>query len=175
MKEKKMIIVNGPSCVGKSTIIDLLFKVKVDIFWLKYDAIKRLFIDYSYPKDFDKIMKLLTLIGKDRIDNEDDILIEGPLYRFAFENIFEYAKHKGYIFYEFNLEAPVEVLIKRFENRVRLPINGIKINTSIDRYLEIIDSYEKFKNKDAKTFNTSIMSAKAISDDMLAILVKESF
>ena len=76
----KIIIINGPSCVGKSTVIDLLFKLKKDIFLLKYDSVKRFFIDYKYENDFDKVINLLTTIAKDRIQKGEDILVKIYLF-----------------------------------------------------------------------------------------------
>jgi uridine kinase len=58
----KIIIINGPSCAGKSTVISQIFETKKDIFWLKYDSIKRFFVDYDPLVDRQKVIDLVITI-----------------------------------------------------------------------------------------------------------------
>lgn len=163
---KKLIYINGPSCAGKSTVINSIFEIKKDIFWLKYDAVKRFFVDYDPAIDKQKVVELLGVIAKDRIEKNETILVEGLVDQ-GFQNIHQYAKDAGYSIYEFNIEAPYDVLLVRFRERVVNPIPGIKINVSEDKHLEIYQKYILTKNSEALTFDTSILSAEAVTNDIL--------
>ena len=163
---KKLILINGPSCASKSTIINSLFEIKKDIFWLKYDAVKRFFVDYDSTVDKQKVMDLLTVIAKDRIAKNETILAEGLIDE-SFQGIRQYAQENGYSVYEFNIEAPYDVLLARFRERVKNPMPGIKINTSEGKHLEIYTRYQNKKSLDALTFDTSISTAEDISRKIL--------
>ncbi len=163
---KKLILINGPSCAGKSTVVSSFFEAKKDIFWLKYDAVKRFFVDYEPATDKQKVVDLLTVIAKDRITKNETILAEGLIDE-SFYDIQQFAKDSGYTIYEFNIEAPYDVLLARFRERVKNPIPGIKINSSEDKHLEIYTRYQSTKNQNAVTLNTNVMTPEDISHTIL--------
>ena len=162
---KKLIIINGPSCAGKSTIIDEFFLSQKHFFWLKYDAIKRFFVDYEPTRDKEKVQELVTVIGTDRINRGENILLESSL-----ENIVELAEESGYEIFEFNIEAPYPVLLQRFRERVSNIKVGVRINTSEERHREIYDSYVSNKRGGGVTFDTSILSKEEIVDKMIELV-----
>ncbi len=164
---KKLIIINGPSCAGKSTIIDEFFLYQKQFFWLKYDAIKRFFVDYEPIRDKEKVQELVTIIGRDRIIRGEDILLEnyiGPIVDFSREN--------GYDIFEFDIEAPYPVLLQRFRERVANIKTGVKINTSEERHREIYDAYILNKRESAITFDTSILSKEEITERIVALVYR---
>ena len=167
---KKIIVINGPSCAGKSTIVDKIFETKQDIFWLKFDAIKRFFIDYDSSSDKQKVTEILVVIGKDRIERQEDILLEDHNAVSDYKNteVLDYAKEKGYSVYEYNIEAPYDVLLSRFRLRASNPRPGIKINSSEKRHKSFYDKYLEGKNANIKTFDTSLQSAEEISKEILS-------
>jgi predicted ABC-type ATPase len=162
---KKLIIINGPSCAGKSTIIDEFFLYQKSFFWLKYDAIKRFFVDYEPTHDKEKVQELVTTIGRDRIDRGEDILLEnhiGPIVEFAREN--------GYDIFGFDIEVPYPVLLQRFQERVVNIKTGVKINTSEERHRGIYDAYISNKRDGGITFDTSILSKEEIVERIMALV-----
>lgn len=159
---KKLIIINGPSCAGKSTIIDEFFLYKKDFFWLKYDAIKRFFVDYEPSHDKEKVQELVTLIGKDRIGRGEDILLENYI-----ETIADFAKNNGYDIYQFNIEAPYPTLLQRFQERILNIKAGIKINTSEEKHRQIYDTYISNKKGNDITFDTSTLSKEEIVEKII--------
>lgn len=162
--QKIIVIINGPSNAGKSTITEELFKNRKDFFHLKYDALKRFFIDYDSSKDIDKVIEMSGVIGRDRISKRESLLIEGDTFD---KSILEYAKERGYKIYEFNVEAPYEVLLSRFRERVLNAVPEKIINTSEEKLLKIYNEYLSSKNIEVKTFNTSIKSSEEIVKEIL--------
>ncbi len=154
---KKIIIINGPSCAGKSTIIDEFFLYKKKFFWLKYDAIKRFFVDYNPISDKEKVQELVILVGKNRIDKDENILFENRI-----DEVVDYAECKGYSIFEFNIEAPYEILLQRFRERMLNIKTGIKVNTSESRHREIYNAYTLHKKNNTITFDTSILTKEEI-------------
>jgi predicted kinase len=150
---KKLIVISGPSCAGKSTLIERLFLQRQDLFWLKYDAIKRFFVDYEPTRDVEKVQALVAVIGRDRIAKGENILLENYL-----EEVVEFAKVSGYAVYCFNIEAPYPVLLERFQARVTNAKEGVKINTSKERHRDLYDAYFSHKQKGGMTLDTSILS-----------------
>ncbi len=167
---RKLIIINGPSCAGKSTIIDKIFETKRDIFWLKFDAIKRFFIDYDSSSDKQKVTELFVVMGKNRIDKDEDILLEDHNSVSDYKNteVLDYAKEKKYAVYEYNIEAPYEILLSRFRLRTSNPRPGIKINFSEEKHKNMYNKYLESKNLNIKTFDTSLQSAEKISKEILS-------
>lgn len=166
---KKIIVINGPSCAGKSTIIDKIFETKRDIFWLKFDAIKRFFIDYDSSSDKQKVTALFVVIGKDRIDKDEDILLEDHNVVSDYKNteVLDYAKENKYVVFEYNIEAPYEILLSRFRLRASNLRSGIKINLSEEKHKNMYNKYLEYKNLNIKTFDTSLQSAEEISKEIL--------
>jgi thymidylate kinase len=162
---KKLIIINGPSCAGKSTIIDELFLYKRDLFWLKYDAIKRFFVDYEPTCDKEKVQELVTIIGRDRISRDEDILLENYL-----SSIVDFARENSYDIFEFDIEAPYPILLQRFQERVANIKTGVKINTSEERHREIYDAYILNSRESTLTFDTSILSKEEIVKKILEMV-----
>lgn len=136
---------------------------------MKFDAVKRFFVDYEPATNKQKVMDLLTVIAKDRISKNETILAEGLIDE-SFYGIQQFAKDSGYTFYEFNIEAPYDVLLVRFRERVKNPIPEVKINSSEDKHLEIYTKYQSKKNPNAVTFNTNVMTPEDISQKILEII-----
>ncbi len=160
---KKIIIINGPSCAGKSTIIDKIFETKQDIFWLKFDSVKRFFVDYIPSVDKQKVTDLVVVIGKDRMEKDEDILCENHI-----QEVIDFAKEKSYSIYEYNIEAPYETLLERFRARLLNIKEGLKINTSEEKHRETYDKYLVRKDMNVKTFDTSLQSAEEIAKEILS-------
>jgi vacuolar-type H+-ATPase catalytic subunit A/Vma1 len=124
---------------------------------LKYDAIKRFFIDYDPLHDKEKVQELVTLIGKDRISRSENILLENRI-----DFIVHFAENNGYDIFEFNIEAPYPILLQRFNERMLNIKPGMRINTSEIRHREIYDSYIQTKNLNIPIFDTSVLSKEEI-------------
>ncbi|MCF7795359.1 ATP-binding protein [Patescibacteria group bacterium] len=156
----KLIIFNGTSCSGKSTIIEYLMK-EDNVFHLKGDTLKRLFSNYSFYTHKDDVKKIVMAVAKEIFTMKYKVISDYSLFKVSRQKIIDLAKKSGYEIVEINLEADFEILKERFNERVKgaLNDNSKKIsNTSMDRFKELYKTYNKEKNVLAKTFYTDKQS-----------------
>lgn len=170
--EKTLILINGPTCVGKSAVITELGKLRTGFFHLSYDRVKWCFLDYKSGSHADEIYKMLTALMRECVEAGVSVIKDGGLYKEKIFPIVELAKEAGYKIVEVNLEAPKEILIKRFEDRIeRSNKNGKEgfANLSEERFWELNEMYESSKNTELKTYDTSLMSSEEIAKDILTL------
>lgn len=162
---------NGPSCVGKSTIIREVMKQKDNVFLLSFDGIKRNFSKYTPIVDYDKVRELFISNATFAFAKGYDVITDSSLGKENRESLISQAKDSGYDVVEINLEADESILRKRFEERVETSKNAIvkPANTSIIRWKELYDLYHHDKNKEAITFYTDMMSEEEIVEKVMEI------
>ncbi len=168
----KLVIINGPSCVGKSTIIRELLKMKENVFLLSFDSLKRNFSQYEPIKDYVKVRDLLESIAQYVFLKKFDVITDSVLRSEGREKLINLAKKQDYEVVEINLEADKEVLQKRFQERIERSADAFvkPTNTSIDRWEELFDLYHNEKNKEALTFFTDKMTEKEIIEKVAFFL-----
>jgi predicted kinase len=160
----KLIILNGTSCSGKSTIIERLMQER-GIFYLKGDSLKRLFSNYSFYTHKDDVEKIVMAVAKAIFTMKYTVVSDYSLFKLSRQRIIDLAKEAGYEVIEINLESELEVLETRFDERVRgsLADSSKKIsNTSKDRFKELFEIYNKEKNLLAKTLHTDKQSIEEV-------------
>ncbi len=171
--EKTLIVINGPTCVGKSAVITELGKLRKGFFHLSYDRVKWCFLDYKSGSHADEIYRMLEALMKECVATGTSVIKDGGLYKEKIVPLVELAKDADYKIVEVNLEAPKDVLIKRFEDRVeRANKNGREgfANLSEERFWELNEMYEFSKNGELKTYDTSLMSSEEIAKDILSLV-----
>lgn len=153
----KLILINGCSCVGKSTVVKGVLRERERLYHLSYDSLKRSFSQYSPGKYVDDIQTLKLAVAKTMFGLGYDIICDAVIGREAREKLMLLAKGYDSDIIEINLEADHERLIQRFHDRVALaatrPDSAI-INRSIERWEEIYVQYQNEKNPDAETLRT---------------------
>lgn len=168
--KKVFIIINGASCVGKSSVIEELGKLETGMFHLSYDRIKWCFLDYKSGSHGDEIYNMLTALTKECIKKEISIVKDGGLYKEKLLPIINLVKENGYKIVEINLEAPMDILMTRFKERVEYAKNSkAKVsNLSEERFLELLEMYKAVKDPSFITYDTSVM----ISEDIAKEIIK---
>jgi len=164
----KLIILNGTSCSGKSTIIERLMKEK-GIFYLKGDSLKRLFSNYSFYTHKDDVEKIVMAVAKEIFTMKYTVISDCSLFKLSRQRIIDLAKEAGYEVIEINLESEFEILETRFDERVKsaLADNNRKIsNTSKDRFKELFEIYNREKNPLAKTLHTDKQSIEEVTNEI---------
>lgn len=169
----KLLILNGSSCSGKSTIIKNIMGQKSRLFHLSYDPLRWLFSKYSRSEQYKDVWAVVFAIADAVFKMRYDIIADAVLYKERRNKLIELAKQAGYSVIEINLEADYNVLAKRFDERVAgaLADPEKKIsNLSKDRFKELYDIFHSEKNLQAITFNTDIQSVEEISQKILELL-----
>ncbi len=168
----KLIIINGSSCVGKSTTVKAILKQRDRLYHLSYDTLKRSFSKYTPEQHIDDIRTLMTAVAETMMNLRYDIICDSVLWEEPRERLITQGKHHGYEIIEINLEAEYDILLERFDARVahakehpEIPIT----NLSQERWKELYDMYQENKNPAAATVRTDTQSAE---QTLAAVLIE---
>lgn len=156
-----MLVLNGPSCGGKSTTADLFMERYGGIFNAKYDRIKWLISDYSPERDRDIIYEMTLEVARVALKNKLSVLKEGAL--FEPERLVRLAKDFNVPFFVANVSAPAKILEKRFLERIEAKKNGAKVaNADPARFRELNKMYLDTKMDSPLEFDSSTQSPEEI-------------
>ena len=169
----KLIILNGSSCSGKTTILKKIMKERENLFHFSHDTLKWLFSQYKYDKHSKDVHKVLLAIAQKIFQLGYDVISDSSLIRESREKLIKLATENNYEIVEINLEADWDILLKRFNERVEsallVPEKDRRIsNLSVDRFKELYDTYNKEKNPLAITFKTDTQSIEEIFNNIIS-------
>lgn len=168
----KLIILNGSSCSGKSTIIKNILEEKEHYFHLSYDSLKWQFSQYASGKYYEDIRVVMLSILDAVCKLKYKVICEVLQKEFRKELI-ALAKGYGYEVVEINLEADWKVLSERFDKRVAEALANPKkriSNISKDRFKELFEMHQNEKNPLALVFRTDTQSIEEVSDGIMKLL-----
>jgi len=171
----KLIILNGSSCSGKSTIIKNIMAEKSHCFHINRDSIKWSFSKYQYDKDHENVQKILLAIADTVFKIGYNTILDFAIYKKYRQEFIDLAKEYNYELLEINLEADYEILLKRFNERIKSVSlvqkkDRIISNTSVDRFKEIFDIFNKEKNPLALTIRTDTQNVENVSKSIMKFL-----
>jgi chloramphenicol 3-O-phosphotransferase len=160
--EKQFILIlDGPSCGGKTTVANVIMDMLGGIFDAKNDQIKWLISDYSPTAHGAIVDKMMVEAIRVAIKNGLSILKQGTM--FGTDGILQIAKELGVPVFTVNISAPKEILDERFLERIEAKKKGAKIsNVDPDRFTEIYNTYLKKKMNTPLEFDSSIQSPEEI-------------
>lgn len=157
-----MLIVNGPSCGGKSAVISILLEQYGGILNAKSDQIKWLISDYQSEIYSKTVNEMIFEMIKVALRNNLSVVKEGAL--FEPEKLFQIAKDFKTPLFIANVSAPKEVLEKRFLERVEAKKNGAKIsNVDPVRFEKLYQTYLATKMDSLLEFDSSLQSPEEIA------------
>ena len=169
----KLVILNGASCSGKSTIIKNIINEKERYFHLSYDFLKWSFSKYKSEDHYQEVRKIVLAVAETAMKMKYNIITDSALYRKSSVKLIRLAKSSGYEILEINLEADFKVLAARFDKRVseHLAGSGMRIsNLSKKRFKELYEIFQQEKNKKAISFRTDTQSIAEVSKQVLKLL-----
>jgi broad-specificity NMP kinase len=161
-----ILILHGPSCGGKSTLSDILFKRYGNIFKGKSDTLKRLISDYDPITHRDFVTALTLVTMKYALEQGFSVIKEGGLH--GLNETVEFSKSMNIPLFIVNISAPWHVLAIRFEERIGKPIPGVKINTNTDRFKEIYEEYLSTKLETPLEFDSSELTPEEIVEKIVS-------
>lgn len=166
----KLIILNGGTCSGKSTIIKNILKRREHLFHLSYDSLKWSFSFYKPDTHFNDIRTLVLAVAEAVFKMGYDVISDSTLHRESREKLIKLAIKSGYEILEINLEADFEMLSKRFDDRVAGALANSErriSNISKDRFIELYNIFNQEKSTSALIFRTDVQSEEEISDSII--------
>jgi len=168
----KLLILNGGSCSGKSSVIKYIMKKREHLFHLSYDSLKWSFSNYTPDKYYQDVQKIVLAVASTVFKIKYDVVSDSTLYDKSRKELINLATLAGYQILEVNLEASTEVLIKRFDERaasaLATPERRIS-NLSKDRFQELLDIFEREKNPQAISIRTDSQSIEDVAESILKL------
>lgn len=162
----KIVIINGSSCSGKSTIVENVMEQEERLFHLSYDRLKWLFSKYSSSEQYKDVWEVVLAVAETVFEMRYHVIADSVLYKKHRQKIIELAKRNGYEVLEINLEADYAGLSRRFDERVASAMADPKrkiSNISEERFKELYDIFQSEKNPRALTFRTDTQGVEEIS------------
>ena len=170
----KLLILNGASNSGKSTIIKNIMKQKEYYFHLSYDVLKWSFSKYQTDKQHQDVRELALAVGEALFKMKKyNVVCDWGLYRTSRTKLIDLATQYGYEVLQVNLESDYEVLSKRFDERVAGALANPErriSNLSKDRFKELCDIFQREKDPSAITFRTDTQSIGEVTDGIMKLL-----
>lgn len=172
--KKFILMINGPICSGKSTITELLMGKLPKTFRVSVDRAKWLISDYSKNKYRETAHRLTLELAKAAFNEGFSLIIDGN-GRYSKDSNNDYkelANKTNTPFFEINLEAPIEILIDRFNKRVEgAKINHIKLSiTTAEKMMESYKAYFGYKDDSNITFDSSLMGPEEICQKIMILM-----
>jgi len=169
----KLVILNGSSCSGKSTIIKNMINEKERYFHLSYDFLKHSFSKYKSAEHYQEVQKVVMAVAETVLKMKYNIITDSVLYKASRTKLVKLAKKAGYEILEINLEADYKILAARFDQRVEAHLNGSGMritNLSKKRFKELYEIFQQEKNPKAISFRTDTQSIEEVSKQVLKLL-----
>ena len=172
--KKFIIVLYGPSCGGKTSVVELLISRNKNIFRASPDKIKWLISNYNWKHHSDVVYRLLVKLSQGAASEGFSIVCEGSIQ--AMKNKSRdfrlIAKRNKMAFFEFNIIAPFDAVKERFKERIKnSKLKGWKIsNKSHKRFKELYNLNKKHEDGKIPSFDSSILSTKKIVKEIEKIV-----
>ncbi len=177
---KRLIVINGPASVGKSTVASLIHEQIKPSYLLSFDSIRRFLNDYHELPLEGRIIRNNIVLGMlDTLLQEDLTIILEQLHtdEVMLEKYKDVAKKHRVDVREYFLWTTTEQeLLNRFEGRQQGPTKHLNSSLNEERVSNYWHTMKKFvetRNKDS-TIITDKMLPQQIADGILLSLDKHS-
>ena len=170
--DKFLLIIYGPMLAGKTTIANYLCESIPGVFQVSFDKIKRFISDYVPDGRYNETMNGLVYALSDKAaENGLSLIFEGNIriQKELRQTYKELADKHGLRFVEIKIEAPLEVLKNRFNERIADKGKKLFVRT-MEGMLERYDAYMANRDNDNPTFDSSASSLEDISVKIKSIL-----
>ena len=170
-KKRFILAIYGPSCAGKTSVVEELLKKHEELFRISKDKIKWLISNYDNKKHSEIVYRLLLKLAKKAIDEKFSLIVEGGISPVQGKEFRFMAEKNKLNFFEINIEAPFEVIKERFKERVQNAKNQKTkmANKGLKRFKELYEIHKNNK-KTMVTFDSSKLSTKKIVKEIETII-----
>ena len=169
-----ILILNGPMVGGKTSAVEAIMNQYKKVFRLSANKIKFLISDYTPDRDRALVHASLLLIAEKMLEGGMSLLLEGGSVMQGNLNtkLKELGEKHGVKVTTINIEAPLETLKKRFEERVMNSITrGTKISVTDEAgFMERYEAYLKIKDQAEATFDSNTQNPGDIAKAIMALV-----
>ncbi len=171
---KYIIILYWPICSGKSVLTNLLLQKAEGVFLISPDKVKRFISKYDPNKYLWIPSRLIFDLAKSAIQEGFSLIVEGntKIQKDMRKDYKIIGEEHNYNFFEFNIEAPVEILIERFLKRVadaKEKWNNITL-TEVDQMMIRYNHYRENKKNTIPTIDSSLHTTEEIYNIIYEII-----
>ena len=169
-----ILIFNGPLTGGKTYTIQSIMSNYKKVFLLSPNKIKFLISDYTPDRDRAAVHECVMLIAEKMLENGMSLILEGGsvIQGSLNDNLKKLAEKFNIKVTIVNIEAPIPVLKKRFDDRVMKSIaRGSKLSVTDDEgFMERYDAYLKIRDQAEQTFDSSKQGPGEIVKEIMALV-----
>lgn len=163
-----MLIINGPSCGGKSSASDVITGNYGGIFNSRNDTIKWLISDYEPSRHKVQVQNITLAATRAALVSGFSIIKEGAFWSEP-QDYVNLAEEMNVPLIVANVEAPWDVLMSRFEKRVEAKKQGAKKIANVDpqKFKNIYDAYIEAKVDTPLNFDSSVQTPEEIAETIV--------
>lgn len=157
-----ILLVSGMMLAGKTSLSEVFLKNEKRLFRTSFDTIKKLISDFDGETDRMLVMDLLFALSKEVAEQDLSFIVEGSASILLEMRAFykKLAEEHSIVFFEVNLEAPLETLEERFQNRVSKG-KAFTVSTS-EQFMRRYNLYLEKRDPSAPTYNSGEQSPEEI-------------
>ncbi len=169
-----ILIINGPMVGGKTSAVEVIMNQYKKIFRVSPNKIKFLISDYTPDRDRLLVHTSTLLVAEKMLEGGMSLLIEGGsvMQGSLNDEIKKLGEKRGIKVTTVNIEAPLEALKKRFDERVMNSITrGTKISvTDEEDFMKRYDAYLKIRDQAEKTFDSNTQNPGDIAKQIMTLV-----
>lgn len=168
------LVINGPSCGGKSSVSTILTEKYGGIFNANNDVVKWLISDYDPLTHKVIVQKIVLEATRAALTNNFSIIKEGAFWSEP-QDYTNLAQEMNIPLFVANVEAPWDVLMTRFEKRVEAKAQGVKKIANVDphKFKNIYDTYIATKVETPLQFDSSLQSPEHIAETIVKYIKEQ--
>jgi len=168
-----ILIINGPVCAGKTSVIDAIMGKYKKVFRLSQNKIKWLISDYTPDRDREAVQGSLILVADKMLEHGLSLILEGGSVTQGKmnEELEKIGAKHGLKATFINIEAPLEVLKARFQERLKVSAErGTKVSFTDDEgYMQRYNAYLAIKG-DATVMDSNTMTPEEIGEKIMTLV-----
>ncbi len=169
-----ILIVNGPICSGKTKALDVIMSSYKKVYRLSPNKIKFLISDYTPDRDRQAVHDSTMLVAERMFAEGMSLILEGGSVAQGNLNkrLEELAERHGVTVTVVNVEAPIEILKKRFEERIDTAVlRGAKVSVTDDEgFMQRYNAYLAIKPEALATFDSNKQNPADIAKAMMDLV-----
>lgn len=169
-----ILIINGPIMGGKTYTTESIMGQYKKIFRLSPNKIKFLISDYTPDRDRKAVHESILLIADKMLENGMSLLLEGGsvMQGSLNDELKKLADKYGLKVTFVNIEAPLPVLLKRFDQRLLNAVTrGSKLSVTDEKgFMDRYNAYLEIRDQAVKTFDSSTKGPGEIAKEIMALV-----
>lgn len=171
---KTLIVIQGPMCGGKTTLVSRLMLEKIGVYLVDFDEIKRQLSGYHYKRDWAFGVSLTRKILNSVAEMQRPMLcLPPPLFSQAeYDAFFEEPLRNDYTIVPIWIDAPKEVRKQRYEVRLQEHCEQPRSYTIMTMEDFLAQQYvELYRPPGAHVLDTSVFDESGVCEQVRSIIV----